>query len=174
MSKKGRVEYIQESEPPFIRRFKERAGIVQPPTIASKRFTSSCDHDDDDGDRPDEQPQLVLNDSSGVTEDEARAFLAKKVTKQSASESNSMEKANIIEEKLDVAMDQGKKIRYRPESERQQRSNHTESSTHFNTRKASRADKTVRDRSPPSNRSDVRAGRPHGLLSFDIDTEEEV
>lgn len=32
--------------------------------------------DDVDGDRPDEQPQLVLDEFSGVSEAEARAFLA--------------------------------------------------------------------------------------------------
>ncbi|VDP84397.1 unnamed protein product [Echinostoma caproni] len=66
MSRKARVEYVQNSEPAFIRQFKQRAGIPISDTVDSKR--SQLPHDDGDhGDRP-----------------EARAFLADCAIKEKA------------------------------------------------------------------------------------------
>ncbi|CAH8544581.1 unnamed protein product [Schistosoma turkestanicum] len=78
MSKKSKIQFIQNEEPSFIRQFKERAGIPTAPTIDSKRINDHHHHhndDDDTDDRPDEQPQLVYDPCSNVHELEARAFI---------------------------------------------------------------------------------------------------
>ncbi|CAH8593614.1 unnamed protein product [Heterobilharzia americana] len=73
MSKKARVQFIQNEEPSFIRQFKERAGIPADATIESKHKELTTDNGEDD--RPDEQPQLVYDPCSEVDELEARAFI---------------------------------------------------------------------------------------------------
>ncbi|CAH8631016.1 unnamed protein product [Schistosoma rodhaini] len=74
MSKKPKVQFIQNEEPSFIKEFKQRAGIPTAATIDSKRTELTPDDNDDD-DRPDEQPQIVFDPCSDVHELEARAFI---------------------------------------------------------------------------------------------------
>ncbi|CAL8097565.1 unnamed protein product [Calicophoron daubneyi] len=94
MPRKAKVEYIQHEEPSFIRKFKQRAGIPDADTVESKRATRPPNGDDECGDRADEQPQIVLDPHSGVTESEARAFLTQNVLPEKKSSSRNEKKSD--------------------------------------------------------------------------------
>ncbi|CAH8865683.1 unnamed protein product [Trichobilharzia szidati] len=192
MSKKPRVEFIQNAEPSFIREFKERAGIPAADTIESKRKQLDKDDDGDDENRPEEeQPQLVYDPCSNVDELEARAFIKQWQYEHKLGYIPPIEDENMKKEKLDVpnriiyrsaeernstpgnnATNGGGGVQSNIEGLRRDHRNNDKKNKNTNSHDNSRSHnkKPDRDRSPLDSK---RKGTKCSLLSFDLEAEEE-
>ncbi|TPP63260.1 Immunoglobulin-binding protein 1 [Fasciola gigantica] len=177
MSRKARVEYIQNSEPAFIREFKHRSGIQTSDTVDSKRCQLSKD-DDIDGDRPDEQPQLVLDDLSDISEAEAKAFLAKHTIQVKRDGEENLKENDTTPPCPDfvgpmMRESDTSRIVFRTASERTTLG-HRCDDPHRKHRGEVR-EKSDEDRGQVRDRSPLRADRKtwSGLLSFDPEDEDE-
>ncbi|VDP77474.1 unnamed protein product [Schistosoma mattheei] len=167
MSKKPKVQFIQNEEPSFIKEFKQRAGIPTAATIDSKRTELSLDDNDEDN-RPDEQPQIVFDPCSDVHELEARAFIKQW---QYEHKLGHIEETNVKNEEPGVPS----RIMFRSAEERCSDGKipvkRTNSEIHSNNRPLppQQQKRTIRDRSPiDSKRKDTKCS----LLSFDLDEDE--
>uniref|UniRef100_UPI00358F8ED6 uncharacterized protein KIAA1143 homolog isoform X2 n=1 Tax=Myxine glutinosa TaxID=7769 RepID=UPI00358F8ED6 len=65
------VSYVRPAEPAFLRRFKERIGHQEGPTVDTKRQVQ-VEKDEDREDREDEKPQVVVLAAGDLTQEEAQ------------------------------------------------------------------------------------------------------
>ncbi|KAF7248940.1 hypothetical protein EG68_11217 [Paragonimus skrjabini miyazakii] len=177
MPRKASVQYIQNSEPSFIRQFKEHAGIPCEPTIDSKR--TELHKNFDDGDRPDEQPQLVWDPSSGVSESEARTFLEQRTLKDNEDAKTDVTKPelhpfgpqNHVPDDTDHHTTEPGKIIFRPKHSKEQQMPRRKSDLiTSSSRSKDILESRRRDRSPLQNQGTIGSGQ--GKLSFDFDEED--
>ncbi|XP_061190718.1 uncharacterized protein KIAA1143 homolog [Saccostrea echinata] len=57
---KGKISYVKDDEPDFIKKFKQRVGYKEGPTVDTKREIPNFDDDDEDRpDNEDEKPVVV-------------------------------------------------------------------------------------------------------------------
>ncbi|KAF8570891.1 hypothetical protein P879_07676 [Paragonimus westermani] len=166
MPRKASVQYIQNSEPSFIRQFKEHAGIPCEPTIDSKR-AELLHKNFDDGDRPDEQPQLVWDPSSGVSEDEARIFLGQRILKDNEDATTDFSNSDDINHHT---TEPGKIIFQSKRSKEQQVPKRKSDLITSTSRSKNSLEASRRDRSPLKNQG--ASGSGQGKLSFNFDEED--
>nr|XP_022312172.1 uncharacterized protein KIAA1143 homolog [Crassostrea virginica]XP_022312173.1 uncharacterized protein KIAA1143 homolog [Crassostrea virginica] len=69
---KGKISYIQNDEPEFIKRFKQKVGYKEGPTVDTKREIPSFDEDGEDArpDNDDEKPVVVQLREGDLTAEE--------------------------------------------------------------------------------------------------------
>ncbi|KAF5398697.1 Immunoglobulin-binding protein 1, partial [Paragonimus heterotremus] len=177
MPRKASVQYIQNSEPSFIRKFKEHAGIPCEPTIDSKR--TELHKNSDDGDRPDEQPQLVWDPSSGVSESEARTFLEQRTLKDNEDATTDVSKSEVhpfgphnhVPDNTDHHTTEPGKIIFRPKHSKEQQVLRRKSDLiTSSSRSKDSLESRRRDRSPLQNQEAIGSGQ--GKLSFNFDEED--
>ncbi|XP_048749419.1 uncharacterized protein KIAA1143 homolog isoform X2 [Ostrea edulis] len=56
---KAKISYVQNDEPDFIKKFKQRVGYKEGPTVDTKREVPNFDEDDDREETDDEKPVVV-------------------------------------------------------------------------------------------------------------------
>nr|XP_056713710.1 uncharacterized protein KIAA1143 homolog [Euleptes europaea] len=72
MSKRNQVSYVKPAEPAFLSRFKERVGYREGPTVDTKKEQLPVPEDDDnESDKEDEQPQVIVLKKGDLTAEEA-------------------------------------------------------------------------------------------------------
>ncbi|XP_064467039.1 uncharacterized protein KIAA1143 homolog [Ornithodoros turicata] len=71
------VTCIKPSDPPFIKKMKERIGYTEGPTVDTKRETLAHDLPADREDREDEKPVVVVMKAGDLTAEEADAVRRK-------------------------------------------------------------------------------------------------
>ncbi|XP_054847340.1 uncharacterized protein KIAA1143 homolog [Eublepharis macularius] len=71
MSKKNPVSYVKPAEPAFLTRFKEQVGYREGPTVDTKKEQLPVPEDDDESDKEDEQPQVIVLKKGDLTAEEA-------------------------------------------------------------------------------------------------------
>ncbi|XP_037085025.1 uncharacterized protein KIAA1143 homolog [Pollicipes pollicipes] len=71
MSKKNAVAYIKPPEPAFLTAFKKQAGFKESPSVDTKR--EELGFDDDQADKDDERPTVVVLEPGHLTEQEVAA-----------------------------------------------------------------------------------------------------
>lgn len=73
MSKKNQITYVKPAEPTFLKKFKEDVGFKEGPTVETKKqqFLGPSESSDDDSDREDELPQVVVLEKDDLTAEEA-------------------------------------------------------------------------------------------------------
>ncbi|TGZ74671.1 hypothetical protein CRM22_000812 [Opisthorchis felineus] len=173
MSRKAKVQYVESAEPSFILEFKQRAGIGNMPSVDTKK-ESLLRNPNEDGDRPDEQPQVVLDPNCGVSEFEARSFLEQRTVKSPSEENRFIiaQKPSSDAKAPSPSQAVSGKILYRPTAERTtngRAKDTVRNKTHY-------MDETTassRDRSPLNRKADKSTNKP-GLLSFNPEDEDGV
>ncbi|KAG5448732.1 hypothetical protein CSKR_200818 [Clonorchis sinensis] len=172
MSRKAKVQYVEGAEPSFIREFKQRAGIGNMPTVDTKK-ESLLSNTNEDGDRPDEQPQIVLDPNCGVSESEARSFLEQHTVKSLTEENRltvAQKPSSDAKEPLSPSQAVPGKILYRPTAERTT-NDRAKDTMRNKTRYMDESGASSRDRSPLNRKADKSTNKP-GLLSFNPEDED--
>ncbi|XP_064599420.1 uncharacterized protein KIAA1143 homolog [Liolophura sinensis] len=67
---RGKISYVQQNEPDFIRKFKQRVGYKEGPSVDTKRQEQDLS-DDDIVDGEDEKPVVVVLRDGDLTAEEA-------------------------------------------------------------------------------------------------------
>ncbi|XP_062598697.1 uncharacterized protein KIAA1143 homolog [Saccostrea cucullata] len=68
---KGKISYVKDDEPDFIKKFKQRVGYKEGPTVNTKREMPDFDDDDDRPDNEDEKPVVVQLREGDLSAEEA-------------------------------------------------------------------------------------------------------
>ncbi|XP_046658215.1 uncharacterized protein KIAA1143 homolog [Homalodisca vitripennis] len=77
MSKRRNVAYIKPQEPEFLARLKREAGFIEGPTVDTKRETLPELSDDEDENRTDDSPVVVVLKPGDLTQEEAEEIKKK-------------------------------------------------------------------------------------------------
>ncbi|BHF78288.1 hypothetical protein SprV_0602140100 [Sparganum proliferum] len=168
--KRRRVEYVTSEEPAFIKRFKQNAGMKPSDTVADKRAPLARDADDL-RDRDDEQPQIVIEYGSGVSEKEAADFVQRTLVRPRETDGKE-EEATTVEKKEKKEKDHG--VKERVGDGRKSASPSKDAKPIFRMPARRTDEKTERNRrpEPPKSSSAIRPPSS-GLLSFAGEEEEE-
>ncbi|XP_062601223.1 uncharacterized protein KIAA1143 homolog [Saccostrea cucullata] len=67
---KEKVSYVKDDEPDFIKKFKQRVGYKEGPTVNTKREMPDFDDDEDRPDNEDEKPVVVQLREGDLTAEE--------------------------------------------------------------------------------------------------------
>ncbi|XP_066484874.1 uncharacterized protein KIAA1143 homolog [Tiliqua scincoides] len=70
MSKRNQVSYVKPAEPTFLSRFKQQVGYREGPTVDTKKEQLPTPEDDDESDKEDEQPQVIVLKKGDLTAEE--------------------------------------------------------------------------------------------------------
>ncbi|KAG8257637.1 hypothetical protein J6590_045099 [Homalodisca vitripennis] len=82
MSKRRNVAYIKPQEPEFLARLKREAGFIEGPTVDTKRETLPELSDDEDENRTDDSPVVVVLKPGDLTQEEAEEIKKKQESEQ--------------------------------------------------------------------------------------------
>uniref|UniRef100_A0A8C4QJE8 Zgc:77056 n=1 Tax=Eptatretus burgeri TaxID=7764 RepID=A0A8C4QJE8_EPTBU len=90
------ITYVRPAEPAFLRRFKERIGHQEGPTVETKRQVQ-VEKDEDREDREDEKPQVLIVATDG------RILFRKPAKRASGTEGGAGIKANTVSKRQRLA-----------------------------------------------------------------------
>jgi len=76
MPKRGGVQFVEQDEPAFLKRFKARVGYQEPTSVEDK-FTENQEDGEERPDQEDEKPQVVVLKPGDLTAEEADKELEK-------------------------------------------------------------------------------------------------
>lgn len=110
--RKHNISYIKPDEPKFLREIKEKVGYKEGPTIETKRAVlPEYSDDDEDTERNDEKPVVVVVNSGDLTAEEADAIEKQKQQEEANAPADLSKRVIFRKSKVSKSEEDSKDVR---------------------------------------------------------------